>query len=290
MSSFSNKKRLKFTITLGTGKFGSSGNDQVILDGLRASVDIDKAGGMQNSKLHARIFGVKVDTMNAITTLQWQLNSLLKNTVEVTAIDGDVETVVFAGNIITAWGDYASIPDAYLQIQAQAAFYNQLAPVPPVSIKGPVDVPSLMQQIATKMGYKFENSGVVAKLSDIYLANTGKEQAYELAKMAGCDIVIDDQVLAIMPRGGARRGQIPLINKLTGLIGYPTFDGVGVQFSMLYSPAVTFGGKIKLETDIPRANGEWNVGSIAYRLESERPGGAWYANVRGYLGDTAIYR
>lgn len=49
-TSFENKKALRFVITLGTGKFGSSNNDQIILQGFRASVDIDKAGGV-NARL-----------------------------------------------------------------------------------------------------------------------------------------------------------------------------------------------------------------------------------------------
>ena len=46
MPSFENKKALRFVITLGTGKFGSSNNDTITLQGFRASADIDKAGGM----------------------------------------------------------------------------------------------------------------------------------------------------------------------------------------------------------------------------------------------------
>lgn len=33
--SFDNKKALRFVITLGTGKFGSSNNDQITLQGFR---------------------------------------------------------------------------------------------------------------------------------------------------------------------------------------------------------------------------------------------------------------
>jgi hypothetical protein len=45
MSSFTNKKALKFVITLGTGSFGSSANNQITLQGFRAIVSIDRGGG-----------------------------------------------------------------------------------------------------------------------------------------------------------------------------------------------------------------------------------------------------
>ncbi len=42
-NSFENKKELRFIITLGTGKFGSSNNNQITLEGYRATVDFTTA-------------------------------------------------------------------------------------------------------------------------------------------------------------------------------------------------------------------------------------------------------
>lgn len=288
MPSFSDKKQLRFVITLGTGKFGSSNNDQIILQGFRAIADIDKAGGMMMGTLRAKIYGVKQADMNSITTLQWKPGTLIPNTVEVFAIDGTAETLVFAGNIVNAWADYQGMPDVFLHIQAQAAFFNQLKAIPPRSFKGRVDVASVMAQIARDLGYTFENNGVTTQLVDVYLPNTGMEQAKDLARAAGCDLYLDDKVLAITPPNVPRRVIIPLISPATGLVGYPTFDGVGVNFQALFNPAVTFGGSIKLETDVQQAAGEWVVTSVSHRLECERPGGAWFSNIRGNQNGLAV--
>lgn len=283
-----NKKRLKFIITLGTGKFGASDNNQITLEGYRAVADIDKAGGMMMGTLRARIYGVTQDDMNSITTLQWKPQETIPNTVEVYAIDGDTETLVFAGNIVNAWGDYQAMPDVYLRLQAQSAFINQLKPVPPRSFKGSIDVASVMSQITKDLGYNFENNGVSVTLTDVYLSNTGLEQAKDLAHAANIDLYLDDKTLAITPQNGPRGELIPEISAESGLIGYPTFDGIGVNFQTLFNPAITFGGRIKLVTDITQAKGEWIVTSIGYRLESEKPGGAWLANVRGNANGLAI--
>jgi hypothetical protein len=288
MPSFSSKKELRFVITLGTGKFGSSNNDQIILQGFRALVDIDKAGGMMMGTLRAKIYGVSQADMNSATTLQWKPGSLIPNTVEVYAIDGTAETLVFAGNIVNAWGDYQSMPDVYLHIQAQSAFFNQLKAVPPRSFKGQIDVASVMSQIARDLGYTFENNGVKTQLVDVYLPNTGMEQAKDLARMAGCDLYLDDKILAITPPNVPRKGVISFISKDSGLIGYPTYDGVGVNFQTLFDPSITFGGSIFLATDILQAAGEWIVTSVAHRLESEKPGGAWFSSVRGNANGLAV--
>jgi hypothetical protein len=290
MPSFSNKKQLRFVITLGTGKFGSSNNDTVTLQGFRAIAEIDKAGGMMMGTLKAKIYGVKQADMNSITTLMWKPQTWIPNTVEVFAIDGTAETLIFAGNIVNAWADYQGMPDVFLHIQAQAAFFNALKAIPPRSFKGPIDTPSVMAQIAADLGYTFENNGVTTQLTDLYLPNTGLEQAKDLARAAGCDLYLDDKVLAITPPNVPRKALIPVISPSSGLIGYPTFDGVGVNFQALFNPGVTFGGSIKLETDVQQAAGEWIVTSVAHRLESEKPGGAWYSTIRGNANGLAVTR
>lgn len=288
MPSFDSKKQLRFVITLGTGKFGSSNNDTITLQGFRAIADIDKAGGMMMGTLRAKVFGVKQVDMNSVTTLQWKAGLLIPNTVEVFAIDGAAETLVFAGNIVNAWADYQSMPDVYLHIQAQSAFFNALKAIPPRSFKGGVDVASVMAQIARDLGYIFENNGVTTQLTDVYLPNTGMEQAKDLARAAGCDLYLDDKILAITPPNVPRKVIIPLISPASGLVGYPTFDGVGVNFQTLFNPAVTFGGSVKLETDVQQAAGEWVVTSVGHRLESEKPGGAWFSTIRGNQNGLAV--
>lgn len=288
MPSFDSKKQLRFVVTLGTGKFGSSNNDTITLQGFRAIADIEKAGGMMMGTLRAKVFGVKQADMNSVTTLQWKAGLLIPNTVEVFAIDGAAETLVFAGNIVNAWADYQSMPDVYLHIQAQSAFFNALKAIPPRSFKGRVDVASVMAQIARDLGYIFENNGVTTQLTDVYLPNTGMEQAKDLARAAGCDLYLDDKILAITPPNVPRKVIIPLISPASGLVGYPTFDGVGVNFQTLFNPAVTFGGSIKLETDVQQAAGEWVVTSVNHRLESEKPGGAWFSTIRGNQNGLAV--
>lgn len=288
MPSFDNNKQLRFIITLGTGKFGSSSNDTITLQGFRATADIDKAGGMMMSTLRAKIYGVKQADMNSVTTLQWKAGLLIPNTVEVLAIEGAAETLVFAGNIVNAWADYQSMPDVYLHIQAQSAFFNALKAIPPRSFKGRVDVASVMAQIARDLGYTFENNGVTTQLVDVYLPNTGMEQAKDLARAAGCDLYLDDKILAITPSNVPRKSIVPLISPASGLVGYPTFDGVGVNFQTLFNPAVTFGGSVKLVTDVQQAAGEWVVTSVGHRLESEKPGGAWFSTIRGNANGLAV--
>jgi hypothetical protein len=75
---------------------------------------------------------------------------------------------------------------------------------------------------------------------------------------------------------------IPQISAQTGMGGYPTSTGRSVNFSMLFNPAMKFGGQIQVATDYPPgAAGQWFVASIAHSLSSEKPGDPWFSRVSG---------
>lgn len=87
--------------------------------------------------------------------------------------------------------------------------------MPPTSVKGSVDVATLMGQLAQSMGYSFENNGVSVQLSNPYLPGTAIDQVKALARGAGIDLYVDDNVLAITPANTPRGGLIPEISAAT---------------------------------------------------------------------------
>ncbi len=292
-NSFQNKKELRFVLTLGTGSFGASKGNQIILEGYRAVADIDKAGGMMMGTLRAQIFGVSQSDMNSCVTYPFQPSRLagqavLLNTIQVFAIDGNQETLVFTGNVVNAWGNYRAMPDVFLEIQAMSTAVGNLTPTAPVSYDGQIDVATAMKQIADKLGLTFENHGVISSLQNQYLPNSPLEQAQTIVQAAGVWMYIDNGVMSITPAGQPTSKIVPLISRATGMIGYPTFDSVGVNFQALFNPALSFGGLFEIQSDIPQANAILIATSISYKLESEKPSGAWFMSVRGTKSGLAI--
>lgn len=287
MLSSANKKQLRFIISLGSGDFGAGANI-ITLEGFRASVDIDRVGGVTMGTAQCKIYGLTLADMSAITTLQWDLMSKIPNTIEIFAIDGASDTKIFSGNIFNAWADLQSAPDVFLHIQAQTAWFNQIDNSAAISFDGDVSVAAIMAQLAQKMGMQFENNGVDKILTNCHLSNSTLAQVQDVAEHAGIDFVVDNNTLAIMPRGMPRAGLIPLISADTGLIGYPTFNGFGVSFQCLFNPSIVYGGAVRLETNQSRANGEWVVANVALRLQSETPNGAWFCSVLANYSGLAI--
>lgn len=284
MSSFQDKRNLKYVINIGTDSFDEKGDNVLTLSGLRSSLYIDKAGGYQMGTLRAKIYGVNIKSMNAATTLQWKPKLRIKNTIQVFANDAPI----FGGNIVNAWADLRSIPQGFLFIFAQSCFFPLITPVQPRSYKGTVAAETIFAQLAASMKLAFENSGVHVNLDNVYLDNTDLEQVRTLARMIDCNLYIDDTILAITPKHAARSLEVPLVSADTGLVGYPTFDGVGVAFKTLYNPAIHFGGQVQLQSELPQANGTWRVTGVSHFLESEKPGGEWFSHIRGNENGLAI--
>ena len=294
-SSFQNVKDLRFVITLGnpSSSFSSGGQsyNTITLQGLRASVYIDNAGGAMMGTLKAQIFGVTANDMNTLTSLLWDNlivsqsgSSFTFNSIQVFAIDGTQETLVYNGDVLNCWGVYTSMPNAYLYIEAQIGYSALVQPVAPLSLATDSDVATVMQQIASAMGYQFENNGVNATVPrGTYLGNTLMEQARSLMQAYRFWMYLDStspNTLAIAPYGKARNATaVPLISPQTGREGYPLFNSTGVNFETLFNPSIVFGGTVQMQSSIPKANGEWIVVSMSHQLSSQTPAGPWKTTV-----------
>lgn len=282
-TSFTNKKQLRFVFTLAIGEFSAGGN-VLTIEGLRATVNLDNAGGAVLGTLRASIYGMTASDMNAVTTTKWD-PSFAKNTVEVYAIDGAQETLVFQGNIVNAWGVYAGMPEVYLLLEAQNNYLGQITSPDPSRATHTSDttIAAVMQQIATNLGMTFENNGVTGTVrSGQTLSGSYVDQARTMAQTYNFSVFFDptSNTLAITPPNVSRQTQIvPLVSAKTGLISYPLFNGYGVQFDTLFNPAITFGGSIQVQSAIPKANGMWMVVQITHTLESRTPGGQWKSTI-----------
>jgi hypothetical protein len=287
-SSFQNTKDLKFLITLGNqgNSFTGQSGNTITLQGLRAAVYIDNAGGAMMGTLRAQIFGVTASDMNSLTSTLWDTlvlgssgSSFAFNAIQVFAIDGAQETLIYNGVILNCWGVYTSMPEVYLMIEAQIGYAQLVQSSNPISISADTDVATVMQQIASGMGFQFENNGVnIAVPKGTYLGNTLMEQARTLMQMFKFWMYIDStspNTLAIAPYGVARKSLAPLISPQTGMNGYPVFNSTGVNFETLFNPGIVFGGPIEMKSSIPKANGSWTVTSMSHQLSSQTRGGPW---------------
>ncbi|MGC9159772.1 MAG: baseplate hub protein, partial [Terracidiphilus sp.] len=283
-SSFQNTKDLQFVITLANGKVFQNGQNTVTLQGLRASVYIENAGGAMLGTMKAQIFGVSESDMNTLTSLIWDNlivtpsgSTFAFNSIQVFALDGTQTTLVYQGDILNCWGVFMSMPEVYLYIEAQIGYLALVQPVPPLSISADTAISTVMGQLAQQMGYQFENNNVQGTVKKgTYLGSTLMEQARTLMQSFRFWMYLDGtNTLAIAPYGQARSTIAPLISPQTGLIEYPAFNSTGVNFATLYNRDLLLGGPVEIQSSIPKARGTWIVTSMSHQLTSQMPGGPW---------------
>jgi hypothetical protein len=276
------RRKLSTTFQLGEGNFGENLGNAVKLEGLRTSARIIKAGGPSMGTAQLQIYGMTLDKMNQFSTLGLRPTTVRKNVITVEAGDVDAaQSAVFIGNITNAWFDGAAAPDTSFQVLAHVGGFDAVNPNKPTSYKGTADVATILSGLATQMGKSFENNGVDVKLSNPYFTGSARDQALACVKAAGIQWNgLDDNKLAIWPSGQSRNGTIPLVSKETGMELYPTFTSQGIMVRSLFNPAIGFGSKIKVESILKPANGEWVVYALSYELDGEFPQGRWHMTIQ----------
>lgn len=279
------QRNINLSFQLGTGDFGDTGMNTMTVSGLRVHADITEAAGPQLGQAHIDVYGLPLSTMQQLSSVVRVNNGMPLvrfNNILVAAGDAVAGmSQIFQGLISNAVIDMQAEPAAALRITATAGGFEAVEAATPTSYPGGASVAVIMQNLATKMGYAFENNGITTVLSRPYFKGSLLEQMQACAEAAYIEAKITDGVLAIWPKGGARGGVIPFISPATGMIGYPANYDLGVAVRAIFTPSLKVGGQVKVQSSLAFANGIYNIFDIAHELESETPGGSWFSSFKG---------
>jgi hypothetical protein len=280
------QRRIDLIFEIGRGKNGEDGTELITIRGLRVSAQIEKLSAIVGGSgaCQVAVYGLPFELINALSSMGEQIPLVRKNKITVLAGDQNSVAEVFSGDIVEAWADFNAMPDVAMTISAMPGLLAAVKPVDALSVDGTVDAVLLMRQLADRMGYQFENSGVPATMLDHpYYPGTAMDQAGAIAVAAHINWTIDHDTLAIWPINGFRPGgDIPLISRETGMIGYPSYARNGIKVRSAFNPAIKFGGKMKIDCEIHGATGEWIIFMMSHDLMSEAPDGPWFTDLEGY--------
>lgn len=280
----------------------TGGSDTITLSGIRTSVRIENNGAPAGSSAHVTMHGLTQSLMNQLTTLGIVYDQIQRNTITVKAGDSETGlTPVFTGTIVQAYGDYNSAPDVSMRLECQSGTIDAVAPVAASSFTGPTDVATIMAGFARQMNVGFENSGVTVQLSNPYFAGNIETQMRKAAAHANIYAEVIEGKLCIWPKGGSRTtpGAIPLLDKDSGLVGYPIYTPQGIVIKSLFIPQISFGTTIQVKSSVkigatnasssaPKATqsvadvGTWVVWKLDLDLDSMVPKGNWLATMYCY--------
>lgn len=285
MGSFT-EKQLRAKLILPQGNFPGTDNNTLVLTGLRMSAQLQQAGNWTNS-CDLRIWGMRQADMNAVTVLFGQGGQIVNiNAVALLILesnDGSGWYQIFEGQFIEGGPDYSQQPDVHLHVIAQTGAGQQYLTAEPSSYRGAQNVATIASQLASQMGFEFENNGVQATVTNPYLPGTLMDQFRELAEAAPFDYYFDAKAtLVICPPNRSRTGKTAIpVNPQTGLVGYPTLTRFGVELTVLFSPAIQPGWPIQVSGSVvPGCDGTWFPYAANHDLESIVPNGRWFSRLQ----------
>jgi hypothetical protein len=295
------QRLLNFTFNL------ASGGSSISLSGLRASLHVEKSGALTMHQSTITIYGVSLNQANQLTTigLNLQAGTLFHNTVTVEAGDAvDGMSIVYKGDIITAYLDLNSQPQVGLHIGCLNGAYWNLAKAQPLSLQGDKSGKQMLSDISQKMGVNFDSSALT---NDTILSNTYKalpllSQMQAIGNDAGFDVSLDDDTLVVATPGQARPGGAIAISRDTGMIGSPAIANQGIMVKTLFNPQIKRLSLVNITSialsqevlqrlsqinQLP-ATGNWYVYSLDHDLETQVPNGRWESTLWCALPGQAV--
>lgn len=274
------EKTIQVAVILGKGNFSEGGNTKII-EGLACDVSVTKPGLPEKNSATVKIWGLKKEDMGELTMLAFRPLESHHNIISIKAgKQGGALSLVFQGEITSAFADFNAAPDVRMQFEADTGNYPQQIASPVATVKGEVKVDRLFAQFAQAAGYAYRNEGVTASVKNAWFPGSPMDKMIKLARDIGCELIIDDSTVVVLPAGRARSGNAVLLTKDTGMIGYPTFSQDGISCRCIYNPDLTYGGLIKVESIVPRASGVWRITKLTHNITAYIPGGGnWESQI-----------
>lgn len=281
------RRQLRATFTLGgSGAVFPGTNNNVLIvggeHGLRISAQVQATARLA-AQMSLSVQGMKRADMDAITIAWSQPPIVFDHFVLLEANNGNGWAKVFSGTIIEAQPEYRGAPDTYLSLAAVVGYFQKISPVEPRSYTETVDIGLVAGDIAHDMGFEFVNGGANGVLGGpLYLHGTLVDQLDTVCQMAGCDYYLVNNTVTITPRGQPIEGVTAavLLNKSSGLIGYPVYERTGLNVQALYQPAFTMGVPVDVESIVTAAKGRWYPYSMVHHLDANIPNGKWQTDMK----------
>lgn len=273
------KKIVEVHITLTSGTF-TGGQNTKIIRGLPVKAEISNPGFPAMSSAKISISGIIQEDLEALTFLAFRPLTYAQNNF-VSVYAGDEETglsLAFTGNIVTSAPNYNAAPDVTLEIEAMAGYYAKLLAVPPYTFKGSIPVASILQDICQEAGFVFVNEGETKSALNPYLKGSPIQKIVTLANTYNLNLTMTGETMTLKPSSGNNL-VVTVLNKNSGMIGYPDFTSNGIRVKSEYLPTVNVGNMIKVESMVPKATGLWGVISVNHSLGAHMDNAPWFTTI-----------
>lgn len=273
------RQELEIEFTLKEGSFDDASGNVITLKNMKCEVSISAFGGVTGTTMEMSLWGLSLEYMAKLTVKAQRYILQKQNQVKVKA-NGET---VFIGTIVASRINLNQMPDAPIELTASAVGHERILPCAPTSVSGETDVSDLVEAICKRVGLSFVNVDVKTKAVNPYYEGNAIAQINTIAHDYGFSVDMDVGVATIYSGKNPIDGAVPFVSPEHGLIGYPIFYDLGINFRCIFSSAIRVGRKVILDTSLPNGSGEYRIdpGTTHY-LSSQVEGGPWETMVVGF--------
>lgn len=280
-----NTEDLFRTYTFNCGNFQRNALDKVYNGSLRVS----EACGVYRDNCDIAIYGLNPKKLEELSFLVWNPTKGVdfRNTIRV-FVDN---MLIYAGNIYKVISDFSNSPDVCLRIVGVVGTYiSCLIREENKDVTG-LTIKEAFKSLGDSAGFKTVVSNKVnGKCPKIVLQGSVRDQIVQLAKDLDLNFSLSYNYLRVAPKGEvlgfseedtigdmAQAKNVPEISLVNGLVGYPSFSDIGVNFRTIFKPTLRTGNLVDLYSIVPKVTGRHLITSKTMNL-STLPNGQWYAD------------
>ena len=278
------RRKIRVQITLSKGQFRNGEGNTIILDDFGVVAKIDKSGPPEFGKASVEIYGLSLDVMSQLSTLNMHPLFVRKNYLNIFAGDEfSGMSQIFAGSITSASADFNGAPEVKFKIEARIGFFGSVTAQGQGVVNGQQPAADFISRQAKAAGLKFENQDVAASIKNSVFTGSPIEQARQAANQIGAELIIDDEKMILIKNGASVKGHVPVLSATTGLIGYPVMSQNGIDCKAIFNPDFRFAGLIEIQSMVPKVAGQWRITKLSHNLAANLPGaGQWESSITAY--------
>ena len=278
------ERKLIIQLTLSKGEFKDGEGNSYRISDLAMTCKVDKVGPPDFGKASATIYGLPLEVMEQLSTLNMHPLFVKRNYMNIFAGD-DISgyTQIFAGSITKASADFNGAPDVPFHIDARLGFFGSVTAQGDNVVSGSQPVAKFIESQAKKAGMTFKNEGVTTSIQNSIFTGSPIEQARQAAQQIGAELIIDDEQMILVKNGASRKGNVPVLSADSGLLGYPTMTQNGIECKAIFNPDFRFAGLIEIKSIVPKVSGQWRIIKLSHSLSSNMPNaGQWESSITAY--------
>ncbi|CAI1172227.1 baseplate hub protein [Serratia proteamaculans] len=275
------KKDLSFVFSMGEGDFDGIGTDKITLGNLKAAVKLGAYGNVSGFTAEVVIYGLGLRLLSMLSA-KGTFGAMEDNPGAVTVEIFTGKTKLFKGGIYASYGNMNSLPEPALMLNAVAGLSVRTNEAKAFSLSGPVNIADMLGAIAKAAGLGSRIVSVTKVVNDPHYTGSAMQQISTICQDNELSYQVIDDVLVVWPFNGLSDDVVPLVSPEQGLIGYPVFTQGGITFQTQFSPLLSSGRAVELQTSLPNAPGRYILTVVEHMLTTWTEGGSWHTLCQGY--------